>query len=263
MVGIETAVLDSEVLLANVLDKDRPYLYTDPTKNLAKKQEWHFRRFIARRSRHEPVAYLINEKEFFGLKFYVDKRVLIPRPETEILVEEILKLKKIPRTIADIGVGSGCVSVTLAKYLPKTKIFAIDISVTALACAQKNIKKFQAKNVDLLYGDMLEPLQGKVDAIVTNLPYISTKKLKEEQVSRAVRFEPKIALNGGPTGLELYKKMFAQARAHLNKEGLIIIEIDEEQQELIKDLIGRYFPRAKVSFKKDLAGYMRAVKIQT
>lgn len=262
---ITSASLDAEVLLSYVLKKLKEYLYTYPEKNISTKQLNNLTTLIERRAKNEPVAYLINKKEFFGLDFYVDKRVLIPRPETETLVEETIKacnnkqlaISYKPLAICDIGTGSGCIAITLAKYLPTAKIIATDISKDALIVAQKNAKKHKVfSKIKFLSGDLLKPIKNKKnDIIIANLPYVQSQKI--------LKYEPKIALAGGKDGLEIYRKFFEQLKDFNLKNLTVLIEIDPSQKRKLERLILKLLPQSKIKTKKDLAGLTRLMIIKS
>lgn len=259
---IASASLDAEVLLSFVLKKPRSYLYIWPDKTITKKQETRFRRLVACRLKGEPIAYLIKNKEFYGLNFYVDKNALIPRPETECLVEEILKYLRIANrksriAIADIGTGSGCLAITLKKYYPKAKIYASDISETALAVAKKNAKNHKIK-IFFKQGNLLEPFKKtKFDIIVSNLPYLTPQQMK----NKTIQAEPRSALFGGKDGLTYYQELLNQIKRCKHKP-LIFLEIDPGQTKAIKKIIGKNLPDVSGEIKKDLAGKDRVVIIK-
>ena len=265
-----TPALDAEVLLGYVLGIDKTKLYQKLNNKLDEDQLQKYQKLVVRRQQHEPVAYIVKHKEFYGLDFYVDKRVLIPRPETELLVEEILQyakeIGKQELEICDVGTGSGCIAVTLAKNLPTAKIQAIDISAAALEVAGINVKKHEVqKSVKLLRGDLLKPLKKKVDVIVANLPYVTKKRLEstEAGTTKDVRFyEPKTALLAEKGGVELYEKLLVQAPGYMKKGGLVILEIDSSFKEIISKLAQKYFPRGKITIKKDLARQKRVMRIK-
>ncbi|MDD5626296.1 MAG: peptide chain release factor N(5)-glutamine methyltransferase [Patescibacteria group bacterium] len=262
--------LDAEVLLSFTLKK-RPacrqagkiWLYAHSEKKLKKTEEIKFKKLIAQRKNGTPVAYLVEHKEFFDLDFMVDKNVLIPCPETELLVEEVLK--SIPNskfqilnsiTIADIGTGCGNIAITLAKHLPLAKIYAVDISKNALKVARRNAKKHKTeKKIIFLNGNLLEPLPKKVNIITANLPYIPSQKAKR------LNHSPQIALDGGKDGLKFYQSLLENAADYLRPNGKIFLEINFNQAEKIKKIIKKYFPQAEIEIKKDLAGLNRLVII--
>lgn len=278
---ILTPILDSEVLLAFVLKKPKEFLYTYPEKKLTSRQARRLRILINKRAKFEPVAYLINNKEFYGFNFYVDKNVLIPRPESELLIDEVLevlifrqarndKIKKKEITIADIGTGSGCLIIALAKILNTIShaisYIATDISKSALKVAKLNTKRHQVK-IRFLKGDLLKPLTNKktspefyqrIDIIIANLPYLDNKYLK----NKGSKYEPKVALDGGKDGTDLYKKLFIQLKEYKTKPKIIILEINPKQLSKIKKMIKFYLPKAEIKIKKDLAGLNRMVIIK-
>jgi len=239
----ESPALDAEILLSFVLKKDRVFLFTYPEKKLNTRQWRQYKKLISRRKKHEPIAYITHHKEFYGLDFYVDCRVLIPRPETEKLVEKIinfLKDKKYYHSLAsrfsnllqndlvicDIGTGSGCIAVSLAKNLPKAKIYAIDASKKALAVAKINAKKHKVfKQIKFVYSDLFSKIPPKIkfDIIVANLPYLSKKEWQKTTLDIR-KYEPKFALIGGKKGKEIYKKLLKQAKKYLKENGKIFLE---------------------------------------
>jgi len=241
-----------EIILADILEKDRSFLYAHPNYNLPNDQTLQFIDKLKRRDNGEPLAYILSGKEFYGLKFFVDKRVLIPRPETEEIVDLVLDLAKSRSDkliICDVGTGSGCIAITLAKMLPQAKIYATDVSKKALNVAKKNAKYHNVENVVLpnvtsetstfsrsnklpienkitfLKGDLLNPLSEKVDVIVANLPYIKTAKISQLD-TKIYGWEPIIALDGGENGKSLYNQLFSQASYHLKTNGIIFYEVD-------------------------------------
>lgn len=253
---IKTASLDAEVLLSFTINKPKEFAYTHPEKKLTKKQLINFKNLINQRLAGKPVAYLRNAKEFYDRDFYVDNNVLIPRPETEILVDEtLIKAKKYkPQTIADIGTGSGCVAITLAKKLPKAKIYAVDISQKALDIAKKNAKKHKVK-INFFQGDLINPLNNKkVDIMVANLPY-GWKQWNNinSAANSSLKFEPPISLFTKEKGLYLYRRLFEQINKRRQKPSLILCEFDPRQKNDLQKIIKKYLPNSKLEIKKDLA----------
>ena len=223
---------EAEIILADLLGKDRSFLHAYPEFNLTRPQEHRYIELLRRRESNEPLAYILGHKEFYGREFYVDRRVLIPRTETEDLVDQIISYIKsnysIKRLIkiADVGTGSGCIAITLARLLPNAKIYATDIDQSALEVAKKNAKYHQVEDkIIFLEGDLLSPLSESVDIIVANLPYIKSAVIKklDPQISK---WEPKIALDGGADGLALYRVLFKQAEKVLKPNGTIFYELD-------------------------------------
>jgi len=223
-------LVETEILLAAVLNQDRSFINSFPETILTKLQEKDITGFITQRSFSEPIPYILGFKEFYGLKFLVNKSVLIPRPETEKLVEEILayclKQKNQNLTVVDVGTGSGCIAITLAVKNPKLNIIATDISPQALEVATKNSRLHQVENrIKFIQSDLLEKVSSKLDIIAANLPYISTTNW--EKLPKEIKnFEPKLALDSGKTTMLLYKKLFKQAAKKLNSAGAIFYEID-------------------------------------
>ncbi len=214
-------------LLALVAKKPTSYFVAHPEAKLTPKQQTHFLTLAAKRRRGVPFAYLTGRQGFYGLDFFVTKDVLIPRPETEQLVDWVLANvdRKSPITIIDIGTGSGCIAVTLAKYLPAAKVIASDVSEKALAMAKKNARLHKVANrITFRHGSLLSVLKPteQPDIVVANLPYLTTPQLKN------VPNEPKLALHGGTRGLELIEKLIAQIAER--KIGKAILEIDPAQE---------------------------------
>jgi len=262
----KTPDLDSEVLLCFVLKKSKEWIYANLDKELTKKRVEQFEKLLLRRKKSEPIAYIIGKKNFFELEFYVDDRVLIPRPETEILVEEVMREARIMNhelRIADIGTGSGCIAIALAKNLKRAKIFAIDASKKALQVARKNVDKYRVKKqVKLFYGDLLRPLgQDKVDIICANLPYLTIEQLGLTE--KDVRdYEPKKAFIVKKE-TDLYERLLEMAPKYLNKNGIIFLEIDPVFGDKLAELAKLKMPKAKIEIKKDLAEKDRVMKIST
>lgn len=259
--------LDAEVLLSFVMKKPKTYLLSNLEKKLTSSQNQKFKKLVDKRIKGTPVAYLINHKEFYGLDFYVDQNVLIPRPDTEILIEEVIKKarflnqsmdKNETLNIVDIGTGSGCIAITLAKYLPYARITATDVSDKALKVAQKNARHHKVLNkINFRKGNLLKPVSKKenIDIIVANLPYLSKKELIN------VPKEPQLALYGGKMGLELLDELFIQL-TELEKTPTIILEIAPQQFKAID-----YFAENKLGKKmhepvKDLAGRDRVAIVE-
>ena len=218
------------------------------------------------------MAYLIGQKEFYGLNFKVNHAVLIPRPETEILVESVLKnLKKSksPQILADIGTGSGNIAISLMKFAPQqiNKIIVSDICQQALPVARQNAKKLLAKNhqkIKFLQSNLLAsfPKNLKFDIICANLPYLDFKKIPAKSInSKTLKHEPRKALAGGRNGLETYQKFFPQIPNHLKKSAQVFLEIDPKQKKPIKKLTQQYLPAYSVNFIKDLTRKIRIVSI--
>jgi release factor glutamine methyltransferase len=226
---------------------------------------------IRRAATGEPLAYLTGTREFFGLEFFVSPDVLIPRPETELLVETALKWLSDRRKITassmnticavDIGTGCGCIAATLAFLEPGLRVLATDVSFRALTLAARNLAAHGVSNrVRLLQADLLTPLRGPIDLLCANLPYISAAALAALPVAR---YEPRIALDGGPDGLRLIARALEQSAPLLAEGGLALFEIEETQGEAVWDLAGKHFPQTKLTIEKDLSGKDRLLRIQT
>lgn len=280
----DTPTLDAEILLSFALKKPKEFLYAHSEKKLTRTQFGLFKKLIARRAKHEPVAYITGLKEFFGLDFYVSRNVMIPRPETEILVEETIKKikdqkSKIKNLIVDVGTGSGCIIISLAKKIPNyliTKLpiqfFATEISPSALKVAQKNARRHKAA-ITFLHGNLLEPiikkiknqeLKIKVLHVTANLPYLTTNQWRRTQ-PEIKKYEPRLALDGGPDGLKYHRQLLQQIKLLIANYQLpitLFFEIDPSQVKRITKLIYRYFPAAKIEIKKDLAGRDRVVIVK-
>lgn len=264
--GCDTPSLDTEVLLAHILGHNRAWLYTHPQASPTPGQLDQFYHLLRRREQREPVAYLTGAKEFFGLEFYVNPNVLIPRPETELLVETALELLMAnspliihhsPFTIIDVGAGSGCIAVSLAKNLPAARLAAIDMSAGALDVARRNaIRHGVADRISFLQGDLLQPVAGPVEMIVSNPPYVSRAELAAT-APEIRQYEPALALAGGDDGLDVIRVLLAQARQKLKPGGWLLVEIGATQGAAVTRLAQKQFPRSQFHIKKDLAGLDR------
>jgi len=212
----------------------------------------------------EPLPYIIGKQAFFGLDFLVNSSVLIPRPETELLVSSALEwLKSHPnkRMVADIGTGSGCIAIALAKHNPHITLIATDIAHTSLQVAKQNCRRHSVGNrIALLQCDLMDCLQASFDLICTNLPYIPHEKLKQLEV---IRHEPRLALDGGKDGLDQIMRLLEQAPSHLKAGGALLMEIEHTQNEVLKDLIPSFFPDASVTIIHDLNQQPRLARIET
>ncbi len=258
--------LDAPVLLAHLLGVQRAALHTHPERPLTPEQAADFRRMIEGRRRGVPVAYLTGRRAFFDREFAVSPAVLIPRPETEHLIEAALAWARgrAGLRIADVGTGSGAIAVTLAAHLPDAAVWAIDVSEEALAVARENAARAGVEaRITWLGGDLLSPLLAhaiQVDLIAANLPYIPSADLDGLAVAR---FEPRSALNGGPDGLDLMRRLLAQAPETLAPGGLALLEIQSGQGARVSELAKAAFPGAEVRVLADYAGHDRVVWIST
>jgi release factor glutamine methyltransferase len=257
-----TPKLDAELLLAHALAWPRARLLAERAHLPAPEQAASFAAMVARRAAQEPVAYIVGLKEFYGLDFFVDPRVLVPRPETELLVELALAAasRLTPRAsrllIADIGTGSGAIAVALAAHLPGATVYATDLSADALAVAARNVERHAlAGRVTLLRGDLLAPLPAPVDLIVSNPPYTVLAEVEPNVLAH----EPHLALEGGPDGAAVYRRLLATAPRYLRPGGALLLEIGAWQGELVAGLLRKALPSASVTVHQDLAGRDRVV----
>jgi release factor glutamine methyltransferase len=260
--GVEDAPLEAELLLRHVLGLSRAGLYQDLDGAVSPAQEETYFRLVERRRQGEPSAYITGHREFYGLDFYIDSRVLIPRPETELLVEKAIALARGYRfsRIADIGTGGGAIAVALALNLPEAQIEATDISAPALEVARINCRYHGvAERVRLYLGDLLDPLPGPVDLIVANLPYVRASELSP---AGPLRYEPPLSLNGGPDGLEPIVRLCRRAGAKLCPGGGLVVEIGQGQGEAVASVLREVFPSARPEISPDPAGIERVVSLR-
>jgi release factor glutamine methyltransferase len=255
---IEDAPLETELLLKQALKISRVQLYLDLEHELTPQQEQNFWRLVERRLGGEPTAYITGHRQFYSLDFYVDHTVLIPRPESELLVEKALELaqnRHLP-TIADIGTGCGAIAISLALELPEAKIYATDISAAALEVALVNCQKHGVTGrIHLLQGDMLAPLPKPVDLIIANLPYVK----ESEIISKS--FEPRLALDGGAEGKERISQLCRQANSKLSAGGHLLLEMGQGQRAAITSLLESLFPDGEIEVTADLSGIERVLRL--
>lgn len=257
--GIESPRLDAELLLSHVLGVNRAAIFARPERWLTAKELTAFRDLVDRRAHREPLAYLVGHREFFGLDLVVDSRVLIPRPETELLVEHALRIAqrlKTPR-IADVGTGSGAIAVSLAVHLPKAIIYALDGSAGALSVAAENASRHGvADRICFLRGDLVQPLPEAMDVITANLPYVATDEW--EALPPEIRlYEPRAALDGGRDGLTLIRRLLATADPYLTPGGVLLAEIGAGQGAGAAELARQSLPQTRVELHQDYAGLDR------
>lgn len=258
---IDEAPFESELLIRHTLKLERPQLFLELDQELSPKQEETFWQLVKRRLSSEPTAYIIGHREFYGIDFSVNTAVLIPRPESELLVEKALELGGNYPTpvIADIGTGCGAIAVSLAMKLPEAKIYATDISAPALDIARFNCQKHGvADRVSILIGDMLDALPESVDMIVANLPYVSEVDLPHVGT---LDFEPALALNGGPDGLEKIRRLIQQVSEKLKPGGSLLLEIGIGQKGAVTGLLHDQFPTVDIEVLADFNGIDRVVSL--
>ena len=250
-------------LAASVLDKPAYWPQAHPEFPLSLTQQEDLDRKLKRLLEGEPLAYLTGRQAFYDLDFQVSPDVLIPRPETELLVESAidwLASRSDPGLAADIGTGSGCIAVSLARHLPGQHVIAADISYASLQVANCNIASHGLnQRVHLMQSDLMSAIRTKFSLICANLPYIPRHKLAGLEVTK---HEPALALDGGPDGLDLIQRLLAQAKTRINPAGLILLEMEFSQSEPIKKLIQSHFPGAGITITNDLNNLPRLVKIE-
>ncbi|HTZ74949.1 MAG TPA: peptide chain release factor N(5)-glutamine methyltransferase [Candidatus Aquilonibacter sp.] len=270
--SVPSGALSAELLLIHVLGRDRTWLYTHPEDVIPHDREEEYFRLISRRVAGEPAQYITGKQEFWGLDFEVTSAVLIPRPETEYLVEVALarigaENRSESVRIADVGTGSGCIAVTLAKELPNAQILATDISAAALDVAQRNAARHNVANqIQFAEADLLEltchrspthPSQ-LFDLIVSNPPYVANSD--RDTLQREIReHEPEIALFGGPTGLEIYAHLIEQAESRLAQNGVLVVESGYGAAERIREMIEARSVWQDITVTNDLAGIPRVL----
>lgn len=261
--GIEDAWLEAEVLLRHALGLDRAHLLARLQEPLSQAAHASYQSLLRRRLAREPTAYIVGRREFYGLDLKVTPAALIPRPETELLVDVVLSALKAEdgpqerRLIADVGTGCGAVAVALAEHLPAAVLHAIDVSDQALTLARRNAKRHGVdERIRFHRGDLLGPLPEPVDAIAANLPYVESAAW--ETLPPEIReHEPRAALDGGPTGLREIERLLRQAPDHLRAGGLLAVEIGWDQGERAVSMARERVPKAEVTVKQDLAGLDR------
>ncbi len=262
--GIPSARLDAEILLAFCLNCDRLEFLKNPTMIVSEKLFAGFTNLIARRLRWEPVAYITGRKNFWTFSLEVNQAVLIPRPDTEIIVEETLdvcrKTDSAKLKILDIGTGSGAIALALAKEIPFAEIIATDISAAALALARKNAHALDLENkIDFRPGNLFDPVEGVFDIIVSNPPYISEEDYKK--LPAGVKdYEPAAALLAGKKGTEFFETLLDQAPGYLKKNGWLLLEIGAKQEEDVRGLLEESGFYERITMRRDYAGLPRVMR---
>jgi release factor glutamine methyltransferase len=265
----DTPQLDAQVLLAHIFDKPRTWILAHPDSSLNVKQSGKLEGLLDQLEQGEPLPYVLGHWEFFGLDFDLTTDVLIPRPETELLVERAIKWLQASterRTVADIGTGSGCIAISFAMNVPDIRVLATDISFLALKVARRNAYKFDvARQIDFLQCDLLpdhiDSLSSDMhfDLICANLPYIPTEELKSLPIYSR---EPTIALDGGPDGLEPFRKIFKLVPDWMASGGRVLLEIEATRGMAVLSLAYDAFASASIHLHQDLAGRDRLLEIQ-
>ena len=262
--GTDEARLEAELLLMHALKTNRTHLYERLQDDLPVRAGDYYRRLLGRRAAHEPTPYIVGHKEFFGLEFEVTRSALIPRPETETLIELAIDFARGRYadnrfTIADVGAGSGVIAIALAFELPNAHVIATDVSKRALALARRNAERHGlAARIEFVEGDTLLPVEGRAEIIAANLPYVTTEDwLATPPEIR--EWEPRRALDGGADGLRYLRRLFRQAPEKLSRNGALFAEIGDRQGAAARSLAEEAFPAAEVEVRPDLAGRDRVI----
>ncbi|MBN2187750.1 MAG: peptide chain release factor N(5)-glutamine methyltransferase [Dehalococcoidia bacterium] len=265
--GINDSHIEARILLGHITKLSPVQIYTRTEQTLSQEQERALHGLVERRLRQEPTAYIVNHREFYDIDFYVDSRVLIPRPETELLVDAALEFFKngtclpSPLLIADIGTGCGAIAISLALNLPQSKIYATDSSYSALEVARLNCEHHKVtRQVTLLQGNLLEPVPEPVNLIVANLPYVKSSELANLS-PEITRFEPRTAIDGGENGLRCIRRLLEQAKEKISHRGCLLLEIGQNQEQDVISLIHSCLKNVSFTFMPDLNGINRVVKI--
>lgn len=260
-----SARIEAELLLAQSLHLSRAGLLARLADPMSPAEAAQFAGMVARRAQHEPFAYIVGHKEFYGLDFIVDRRVLIPRPETELLVDlALIQLKTVSHVepvVADVGTGSGAIALALAHNAKRAKIIATDISPDALTVAKLNATRLDLSGqVEFQIADLLDGVQTPIDVLVANLPYIPLERYTG--LAREIRdYEPRIATLAGLDGLGIVRRLLKQVEVHLTRRGVVLLEISEEQGSAALELARRLLPRAHIRLHQDLEGLDRVIEI--
>ncbi len=258
--GIDSPRLSAELLLSGVLGMKRIELYTQFDKPVAKQQLNRLRDLVKRSGQNEPIAYLVGKTEFYSLELYITPDCMIPRPETEFLVEraiEFLRTRTGKQFVCDLCTGSGCIAVAIAKNFSNADIIATDISDAALSVAARNIEKHRLKErIRLLCGDLFEPIipqleKGRFDLIVCNPPYVSAAEF--EKLDKNVKdYEPKLALYAGQDGLDIYRRIIERVEQFLKPDAVLMLEIGYSQGQAVKQLLEQVRIFAEITIEKDI-----------
>jgi release factor glutamine methyltransferase len=259
-----TPQLDARLILEHVLQEGHSYLVAHGEALLTADQERRFRSLTGRARRKEPVPHLTGHAPFYGLDLIVSPATLIPRPETEQLVAAALDwaTPRQPLNVVDVGTGSGCIAICMARHLPEARVDAVDISLTALEVARRNARQHAPNRIQFHQGNLLDPILRAPDLIVANLPYVSDREwtLLDDGVKL---HEPAVALKGGDDGLDLIRQLLPQATSKLKAGGAIFLEIGWQQGSSALHLAQSHFPAASIELMPDYAGHDRIIAIRT
>jgi release factor glutamine methyltransferase len=263
-----TPQLDARLLLQHLLKLTHSQLIARNNQPLTSNQQQTFQKLIIRAQQQEPIPYIIGQAPFFDFDLQVSPSVLIPRPETEELVtlavdwvkESGAETAHTALRAVDVGTGSGCIGIALARYLPQLQLTAVDISSDALTIAQQNGERLAPNRIQFQQSDLLQAIDPPIDLIVANLPYVTSGEWQE--LADGVKlYEPALALDGGAEGLDLIQRLLRQATSKLRPGGAIFLEIGWRQGKAVQDLARSFFPQADIAVLPDFAGHERMVKI--
>ena len=260
--NVESPKLKARLLLQYVLKKPRQYLIVYDNEEIAKKEQWEYFVNIEKLTKGLPLQHITHQQEFMKMNFYVDENVLIPRPDTEVLVEEVIKIasKMNQPKILDLCTGSGAIAISIAKNVPNAEVYAIDISKNAIDIAKKNAKELDVK-VQFIKSDLFNKIDKiKFDIIVSNPPYIKKDVMKS--LSEEVKKEPELALDGGIDGLDFYRKITEQAIEYLKYGSYLCYEIGYDQKDEVIDIINKHENYSNTYCQKDLGGNDRIIVTQ-
>ncbi|MEA4813265.1 MAG: peptide chain release factor N(5)-glutamine methyltransferase [Anaerolineaceae bacterium] len=251
------------VLLAHVLGESKTWVLAHPELYLSQNQISTLEQLHKRLTAGEPLAYLTGKQAFYGRDFSVNKDVLIPRPESELMVSEALswlKLHPAARQAVDLGTGSGCIAISLAAECPGLSVCAVDISSRSLMVAMENAMTHRCEeNIRFIQTDLFDGISKHFNLVCANLPYIPSSEVK---LVNSLPFEPRLALDGGRDGLRLIEKCMQESQEHLQSPALLLFEFQYDKAEEVKEIAGLYFPQAQMSIIQDLAGLDRIIRIE-
>ncbi|MDA1188055.1 MAG: peptide chain release factor N(5)-glutamine methyltransferase [Chloroflexi bacterium] len=264
LMGVEDASLEAEVLHRQALEMDRVGFFSELQTEVPFEHAERVRHLAERRLAGEPLPYITGIREFYGLDFMVDSQVLVPRQETELLVDltlmAVTDMGLTRPVIADVGTGSGAIAIALASRLSLATVYATDVSQDALDVAQRNCERYGvADRVRLMQGDLLSTVTGKLDIIVSNPPYIPSVQLAT--LPSDVQREPRMALDGGPDGLDVIRRLLGQVQEKLQPNGRLMFELSPEQVEEAMEIAHEAFPERDVSFERDLLKLPRVIVV--
>jgi release factor glutamine methyltransferase len=273
--------IEIELLLSEVIGKQRELLFMHPEHKLSEKQQTRLLNFVGRRIKGEPMAYILGYKDFMGLRFMVNRNVLIPRPETEELVRKVYQVCKVykagrPLKILDLGTGTGCIIISLAKGLRakglglRCKLYASDISSATLKVANNNAKNqlnhswyhtgvYHARGIKFIRSNLFQNINGQFGVIAANLPYVRKSAIR----SLKLDYEPTIALTDGTNVFKIYERFFQQVGRHLAPNAVIFLEIDPTSKKFILEYQKKYLPNAEMEFHRDFSNLWRYAEINT